>query len=151
MNSILSNCLRKTCIAVGVVFLTACATPSFIPQADDGIHTPINLDKMYVRGIFNWWEAEPAYLLKKDDKGYSINLELIADGQPYDFRLSDEYWSPSNSCGATQIKPIGENQTTELYCGGNSKNLQFTPNVTGVYKITVLQQKTGLALVVTRY
>lgn len=129
--------------------LSACATPMYAPQGQQDTETPLDLEKIYVRGIFNWWEAEPAYLLSKESSDtYSVTVELIADGQPYDFRLADQYWSPSKSCGAPDIQVVDQGQALVLYCSGDSKNLQFTPQVTGHYKFLVTQTGRSISLIV---
>lgn len=151
MNAFVAKYSRGLLFISALLMLTACATPNFIPQTSEDTVSDIQLSKVYVRGIFNWWEAEPAYLLSKGSDGaYSITMELIADGQPYDFRLSDEYWSPSNSCGGAVVTPINENERFELYCNGSSRNLQFTPTTTGIYKFSVYQKAAELILVIDR-
>ncbi len=59
----------------------------------------IQFENMFLRGVFNWWEADPSYQFKRTNTGWVVDVELIADGQPYDFRLSDANWTPSQSCG----------------------------------------------------
>lgn len=144
--------LSRNFVAISLLaLLTGCATPSFSPQTEKAILPPLNLDEMYVRGIFNWWEAEPTYLLTaSNDDYYSIVVDLIADGQPYDFRLADEYWTPHKSCGATQVMEVVNSVPLELYCAGDSKNLQFIPKVTGSYQFKVEQTDSSLTLVITK-
>ena len=146
-----SKLSKNLTIALLLALLTGCATPTFLPPPEQASQPPIELTQIYVRGIFNWWEAEPAYLLQDNQDGtYSISVDLIADGQPYDFRLADEYWTPYKSCGAEAILEVQEYKTVQLYCAEDSKNLQFIPTVTGVYEISVTQNDSQLSLTISK-
>lgn len=119
--------------------LTACSSksgfniPEIIPSAP-----VIQFKDLYLRGVFNWWEADPNYRFMKSSSGWVVDVELIADGQPYDFRLSDEKWSPSQSCGGKyKGQPVMLSTTVYLVCEQSSQNLQFTPSSTGTYRFTV--------------
>ena len=140
---------KVTLVAFSVSILSSCAVTIDTPENDITAQTSIQLGEVYLRGIFNWWEADPAYLLNKDpNNSYSVTIDLIADGQPYDFRLADEYWSPLKSCGAKKLRSVPVNTPLTLYCAGNSQNLQFTPLVTGRYQFTVEQTEELLTLVI---
>lgn len=92
---------------------------------------------MYLRGVFNWWEATDDFrLLPIADSGdYGLTMELIADGQPYDFKVADGKWSDSLNCGAkSKVETIRVGETVALYCGQDSLNLQFSPKITGRYE-----------------
>ena len=136
-------------VAFSVSVLTSCAVTVDTPENDRAAQTSYQLSEVYLRGIFNWWEADPAYLLSKDpNNSYSVTIDLIADGQPYDFRLADEYWSPLKSCGAKKLRAVSVNTPLALYCSGNSQNLQFTPLITGRYRFTIEQTEELLTLVI---
>ncbi len=94
---------------------------------------------MYVRGVFNWWEAESSYRLQADTNGdFYIDVELIADGQPYDFKVADAVYSASQHCGSlAQVGVLSLNQAFTMHCGDDAFNLQFTPPQTGTYRIIV--------------
>jgi len=133
--------------------LTACSSRSgfSIPEIIDP--TPnVKFENLYLRGVFNWWEASPAYQFTSHSHGWYVDVELIADGQPYDFRLSDDKWSPSQSCGGRyQGQPVMLESVTYLVCQQSSENLQFTPSNTGVYRFTISPASAGeVALVISR-
>lgn len=98
-----------------------------------------DFSNMYLRGIFNWWEATPFFKLQPvgTDK-YSVTFELIADGQPYDFKVADANWSMQLNCGnefgADEIKL---DQKRTLICASDSVNLQFTPQETSNYQFVL--------------
>lgn len=96
---------------------------------------------MYLRGIMNWWEASEPYKLtntEEDIDMYGLEIELIADGQPYDFKLADNAWKNELNCGTEFGKQeISLNQRKKLYCAGDSANIKFTPQQTGQYKLTL--------------
>lgn len=103
----------------------------------------IEFENMYLRGVFNWWEADPSYKftrkgVENNEAAWSVDVELIADGQPYDFRLSDAKWTPSQSCGGKyKGQPVMLGTTVYLACEQGSENLQFTPSSTGMYRFTI--------------
>lgn len=126
------------CIFISL-FLTACSSKGSFSIPEVAQPEPnINFSQLYLRGVFNWWEATPAYQFRKGSNGWYVDVELIADGQPYDFRLSDSTWSPSQSCGAKyKGQPVMLETTLYLICAQSSENLQFTPSTTGIYRFTI--------------
>ena len=122
------------------LFLTACSSSgSFnIPEMAKPDEANIKFSQLYLRGVFNWWEATPAYRFSQGSNGWYVDVELIADGQPYDFRLSDAQWTPSQSCGAKyKGQPVMLESRIYLVCAQSSENLQFTPSTTGIYRFTI--------------
>jgi hypothetical protein len=125
--------LFRICIVSFAVLLTGCAVPSSSelfssePEKD--------YSDVYLRGVFNWWEATEAFKFEPVDAStYSVEVELIADGQPYDFKVANSDWSPAYNCGlATQSTPLSLNTEVELYCFSDSLNLQFIPSETAIY------------------
>lgn len=128
------------------VLITGCTSSSSMSGRSDA--TQVNFSTLYLRGVFNWWEALPAYKFTPlDDNQWTVDVELIADGQPYDFRLSDENWTPSQSCGAIiKSQPVILGTQSVLTCKQSSQNLQFTPTVTGFYRFQISQPKSGEVL-----
>ena len=122
------------------IFLSGCTSTvnirEYLPLPQDNR----NYSDIYLRGVFNWWEAEPAYLLTDDDNGrYFVDVKLIADGQPYDFRFADNVYTSANNCGAPDIsgQTISEAKSIELHCDTNSGNLKFIPSETGTYRFLI--------------
>jgi hypothetical protein len=120
--------------ATAAVLLTGCAVPSTselfssAPEKD--------YSNLYLRGVFNWWEAtEPFKFEPVNEDILAVQIELIADGQPYDFKVADATWSPAYNCGlGLQSMSLTLDQSVELYCFNDSLNLQFTPFETAVYR-----------------
>jgi hypothetical protein len=122
--------------------LSGCASTAklrdYIPLVESSDKRAYNT--MYLRGIFNWWEAEAPYLLQKNEAGdYFAEVSLIADGQPYDFKFADSVYTPDLTCGA--FNPAGQmahpDKKIELLCAATAGNLKFTPAETGTYRFVV--------------
>ena len=83
-----------------LMILSACSQtsqyPIFTPQKPE-----IVFSDWYLRGVFNWWEAQPRYQLNASAKGWYVDVELIADQQPYDFKFSNASWTTGQTCGAS--------------------------------------------------
>lgn len=114
--------------------ITGCVTSS-----GTKIFTDQNIkdySNMYLRGIFNWWEAREAFKLTLDsDRIYTATIELIADGQPYDFKVADNAWSMELNCGNEfGASELSLNRPRKLVCAADSVNLQFTPTETSLYQ-----------------
>lgn len=131
--------LKKFGLAVCCLMLTACSSQGFrsvLPLPETA--PAIEFENLYLRGIFNWWEARETHKFKAGSQGWYVELELIADGQPYDFKLSDFNWTPTQSCGAKyQGQKALQAEATYIVCGADSSNLQFTPDKTAIYRFTV--------------
>ncbi|MFC3122021.1 hypothetical protein [Agaribacter flavus] len=125
----------KTMVLCGAyLFLQACTTM----QSAESIFTndaPKDYSSMYLRGVFNWWEAPDDYrLLAIEEYKYRVTIELIADGQPYDFKVADKIWAHELNCGLKfGNQSVEINDDIDLYCASDSANLQFTPDETAMY------------------
>ena len=140
-------------IASMCITLSACSSSGSLKIPEIAPDVPrIQFENMFLRGVFNWWEADPSYKFKRSNSGWTVDVELIADGQPYDFRLSDAKWTPSQSCGGKyKGQPVMLGSTVYLVCEQGSENLQFTPSSTGTYRFTVTAASAGeVALVVSK-
>ena len=136
----LSQKFRLVMLAA-VITLSGCASNVNIREYFPDVSTTplINYEALYLRGIFNWWEAEPAYLVKAGNDGFYVDVKLIADGQPYDFRFADNNYTSELNCGAdTPYTPLTEGQKRDLVCISGSHNLQFIPSETGTYRFKLL-------------
>lgn len=91
---------------------------------------------MYLRGVFNWWEVNESFKLQADSNdSYAVTIELIADGQPYDFKVADSNWSMTLNCGNEfDAEAMQLGQALDLTCASDSLNLQFTPPETAMYR-----------------
>ncbi|MCF2947194.1 hypothetical protein L0668_03685 [Paraglaciecola aquimarina] len=95
---------------------------------------------LYLRGVFSWWEADEKYkLVEIANNTYSTNIELIADGQPYDFKFADADWTPGFNCGYrnTRDQIVAVGNTVSADCESTDENFRFTPAETGTYKFTI--------------
>lgn len=83
---------KLTAMLIGLQVLAGCASSGssdFFSQAEQKDYS-----SMYLRGVFNWWEVNETFkLLPNSDDSYAATIELIADGQPYDFKVADNNWS----------------------------------------------------------
>ncbi len=129
---------------IGVITLSGCATQLRSNLPAQGSSASIELDELYIRGVFNWWEAKESHRLNAKRNQGSVDVNLIADGQPYDFKFSDQYWSPSQTCGGSYTGQLVSTQSTlYLTCGSEAKNLQFTPSDDGTYRFILSDQNSG--------
>lgn len=94
---------------------------------------------LYLRGNMSFWDAVPEYKFAKDGSGkLSVNIELFADGQAYEFKIADSDWSAKYNCGSKKsMKAITMATRSTLFCGGNSHSLTFLPRRSGVYNISL--------------
>jgi hypothetical protein len=105
--------------------LSGCATnviDSFIKEK--------SYDGLYLRGVFFLWGADEKYkLIELSDNVYSTTIELIADGQPYDFKFADSNWTPGLNCGyaSESDKVIVIGDTVNSNCEAADDN--FRPKV----------------------
>ncbi len=126
--------LKLLTLLLGIQITVGCATSGRNQSLEQS--SSYNYSDMYLRGIFNWWEATPPYKLKALGKNkYGVTFELIADGQPYDFKVADSNWSMQLNCGnefgADEMR-LGK--ARQLVCASDSINLQFTPLETSDYQ-----------------
>jgi len=129
--------IKKFAFLLFVALLSGCSSRSVVSLP--GLMDPpeIKFEDLYLRGVFNWWEANAKYQLTDGPQGWYVDVDLIADGQPYDFRLSDGFWTPDQTCGARYRGQVVLNQEPlYMVCGTDSENLQFTPQKTGLYRFT---------------
>lgn len=130
--------LKKAIVVFALTLLSGCSSNSVINSLPgSNAASDINFDDMYLRGVFNWWEATPAYRLNEGRTNWYVDVELIADGQPYDFKLADKLWTASQTCGGKyKGQPATLNQTTYLVCGSDAENIQFVPSTTDTYRFS---------------
>lgn len=126
--------VKLTIVLITTQMLTSCASSGsseFFKQA-----AKKDYSNMYLRGVFNWWEVNTAFkLLPNSDKSYAVTIELIADGQPYDFKVADADWSMTLNCGDDfGAVPMRLSAPAILVCASDSLNLQFTPSETAMYR-----------------
>lgn len=117
---------------VALFVITGCSTTKTVSNID---HV-VSKEAMYLRGVFNWWEARETFrLLDANNKVFTTTVNLIADGQPYDFKIADKNWTPELSCGALPGKgEITLNSEQVVFCNANSDNFKFTPQETGIFR-----------------
>lgn len=122
-------------VAIFTSLLSGCAT-----NVIDNFIKEQNYDGLYLRGVFSWWEADEKYkLMEVSDGIYSTSIELIADGQPYDFKFADANWTPGMNCGyasnSDRIIKVGDSVRSD--CETTDENFQFTPEETGTFEFTI--------------
>ena len=135
-----SSVFKKLSLAgffVGGIFaLGGCSSTSGLDLIS--FEEPRDFQEMYLRGTISWWEATEQFKFERiNAEVYQLTIELIADGQPYDFRVSDALWSPRLSCGFEyEAQTIDLYEEIELTCEGTSQNIQFVPAETGLFTFT---------------
>lgn len=126
----------KQFLQIGVlsVFVTGCTTTH---QIIDMVSDKPDYSQLFLRGSFTWWEADPQYQVQNyANNQYSVAVELVADGQPYEFKFADENWSPGLSCGYKskendEILELG--RIVDANCDTPVDNFKFTPPTSGKY------------------
>lgn len=119
-------------LVMSSVFLSAC---SITPYEKPSLETN-RADFLYLRGNFTWWDTEEhAKVSQVEGQLYKATVELIADGQPYEFKFADENWSLGANCGYYDIseqKVTLDNRVT-ANCNAKFEPFQFVPKETGEY------------------
>jgi len=134
----MSRLLKLTLTLAGLQILAGCASSGsvdFFSQSPEKDYS-----NMYLRGVFNWWEVNEAFkLTPTSDDQYTVTIELIADGQPYDFKVADNNWTMTLNCGYEfgSVEPMQLDDSVALICASDSVNLQFTPSETGLFQFTL--------------
>jgi hypothetical protein len=112
---------------VSVLAMTGCATTG--GERDYS-------QSLYLRGQFASWDALPEYKVKKVDTGvYRTEIELKADGQPYEFKFGDANWSADSNCGylSEADKDVKLDTPVKANCSAGFENFRFNPPENGVY------------------
>lgn len=126
---------------LSLLFLTACLSACAsnpLPYIPGFSSSNVDFSGLYLRGVFNWWEAQPAYQFTQSHSEWFVDVELIADGQPYDFKVSDLNWTPDQTCGARyKGQPVSTKEASFMICGADADTLQFTPSETGTYRFSL--------------
>ena len=93
-------------------------------------------DFLYLRGNFTWWDTEEhAKVERIQGQVYKSTVELIADGQPYEFKFADANWSLGANCGyyeESDQKVTTENKVS-ANCNAKFEPFKFVPAETGEY------------------
>jgi hypothetical protein len=111
-------------VAFSLVVLSACSTQS--ARNLISFEADKNYKDMYLRGVFKLTRISPEF--------YTITIELIADGQPYDFKVANASWTPEFNCGFEYSpRRVELYDAVELVCEQTSQNIQFVPADTGLF------------------
>jgi hypothetical protein len=130
---------RITVLVIATLFMSGCATQ--LDKQVDIYSAQLEEDRLYVKGTFNWWGVNEAFRftsLAGKSNSWFVDVDLIDDGNLYDFKLADENWSPSQTCGAYSTKEVLQiKQATKLFCDSASQNFQFSPIGNGKYRLII--------------
>lgn len=126
--------LRNLLVILGsVIFLSSCVSTKNVFTTSK-TH---NWEALYLRGVFTWWEAEEQYRVHKVEEDlYRVSVELVADGQPYDFKFADRHWSPGLRCGYAnkdQDQTLRLGLAVKANCDTQVNNFKFTPGQSGEF------------------
>jgi hypothetical protein len=122
-------------LVILATLLSSCAT-----NVIDNFIKEQSHDGLYLRGVFSWWEADEKYkLVELSDQVFATTIELIADGQPYDFKFADSSWTPGMNCGYAHKsdKIIVVGVSVRSNCESTDENFRFTPNETGTFQFMI--------------
>lgn len=134
-------------LATTIIFSTAlmsCASSQKITDAL--LEEPIDFTKVFLRGSFSWWEADEKYRLTKiAEDQYAVSVDLVADGQPYDFKFADSNYTPKYTCGfaSKQMEILQEGVEAEVSCNtaASVDNFKFTPTSSGTFQFKLTTSK----------
>lgn len=125
---------RALTIALLLSTLSACASRPSLPEQEQ-------IQDLYLRGVFTWWEADENYKMQRlSETLFKGEAELIADGQPYDFRIADAQWSEGSNCGYLQKdndEQVKLGKPVKASCDMTNNNFKFTPSETGLYEFYI--------------
>ncbi|WP_017443876.1 hypothetical protein [Gayadomonas joobiniege] len=125
---------KGVCCLFAAIVAAGC---SMTPQVNNDSSTSDDRENyLYLRGNFTWWDIEEHAKVKHvEGNTYKSTVELIADGQPYEFKFADENWSLGANCGylekAEQVVTIGSKSTAN--CKAKFEPFIFVPKKTGEY------------------
>ncbi|AWB66447.1 hypothetical protein C2869_08415 [Saccharobesus litoralis] len=125
LRAFLATCLTTTLLLAG------CASqPTQVPEEDRS-------EYLYLRGSFTWFDAEDDYKVEKvAGQLYKTTVELVADGQAYEFKFADESWSRGRNCGyanKNQDEVVEIGNKVKANCGAKFEFFRFTPKESGKY------------------
>ena len=130
--------LKRTVPLFLAIIMTGCANNAVIESQSQ---KTFDYSSLYLRGSFSWWEADDSYrVVPVSDNTYRVVVELVADGQPYDFKFADKSWTMGLSCGyknKEQDETIQLDRPVTLNCYTPVDNFVFKPTESGKYLFTL--------------
>lgn len=129
----------KIKVLVLVLFISGCSTVA--TENEGSAELSFDYSTLFLRGSFSWWEADENYkvvLVSKDL--YRVVVDLVADGQPYDFKFADKDWTNGLSCGFRDKEDdeiITLNKKVSVNCYTPVDNFIFVPEESGKYIFTI--------------
>ena len=143
---------RKLSGVATLLLLSACTTTTTdIKQQSESF----DYSTLFLRGSFSWWEADDKYkVISHGDSVYKVTVELVADGQPYDFKFADKDWTIGLSCGyknQSDDENIQLNKSVSVNCHTPVNNFIFKPIVSGKYLFSIdFSNKNSPTLIVNK-
>jgi len=135
---------RPLLVVVLALFVSACTTAPTGANKQSPYVSSITVPQLYLRGVFNWWGKVAAHQFKPGSQSnvWYADINLLADGQPYDFKLADALWTPEQTCGALdKVIVVTTKSETPIHCSAASMNLRFTPAENGLYRFIITETK----------
>ncbi|WAJ70462.1 hypothetical protein [Catenovulum adriaticum] len=117
---------------VGSLILSGCAVT---PIQKNPLDTDRS-DFLYLRGNFTWWDTEEhAKVERVEGQLYKATVDLIADGQPYEFKFADVNWSLGANCGYYEASDqlVTTDNSVTANCSAKFEPFKFVPEQTGEY------------------
>jgi hypothetical protein len=123
-----------------IKYITLCGVLTFVGCASTDNRdqlTPERSESLYLRGSFTWFDAEPDYqVVEVSTNIYKTTIDLVADGQAYEFKFADDNWSKGNNCGYAnkeQDQVVDLVQKVTANCLAVDEFFLFTPQESGKY------------------
>lgn len=127
--------LPRISLLLTALALTACSTTKQI--VNDMVNEKPDFKQLYLRGSFSWWEADEQYKVSSYQEDiFRVTVELVADGQPYDFKFADKEWSKGLSCGYLEKENdevLVPGKVVNANCDTPVDNFIFIPESSGSY------------------
>lgn len=129
---------RKLLLVTAVAVLSAGCASSGSQANKHAIETRDLSEFIYLRAVFTWWDAEPEFKVKARSKNvYCANAELVADGEPYEFKFADKEWTTNCGFLAKEDEVIQPGKRSKSNCQSAFNNFKFTPKETGNYAFCI--------------
>ena len=129
----------KAKVLLLILFISCCSSTT---KENEGSSEPsFDYGTLFLRGSFSWWEADENFKVNEVSKGvYRVIVELVADGQPYDFKFADKGWTNGLSCGFLDKEDdeiISLGKKVSVNCYTLVDNFIFIPEESGKYIFSI--------------
>lgn len=137
-NKGIQEMFKRLLLASAVAALATGCASSGSSVTGNAIETRDLNEFIYLRGVFTWWDAEPEFKVKARSKNiYCANAELVADGEPYEFKFADKDWTTNCGFLDEEDEVVQPGRRSKSNCQSAFNNFKFTPEETGNYAFCI--------------